>query len=63
MRFPLLRNLNHKDYSYLASLGQSKTKVHEYLPDEVIVDEGFDHMDHFYLVIQGRISMEKTVFV
>lgn len=51
MRFSVLNSLNTEEISYLATIGQSQTQVLDYLPNEIIVEEGYKNMDHFYLVV------------
>ena len=51
MRFSILNSLNTEEISYLATIGQSQTEVLDYLPNEIIVEEGYKNMDHFYLVV------------
>ena len=56
-RFELLQCLNTREIEYLAK----QVKVYQYLDNEVIINEGHYPMDHFYLVSNGTVKMEKLV--
>ena len=63
MRFSILNSLNTEEISYLATIGQSQTQVLDYLPNEIITEEGYKNMDHFYLVVSGCVRMEKFIYL
>jgi len=62
-RFSVLNCLSEDEIAYLASTGESQTKMLDYLPNEIVVPEGYKNMDHFYLVVQGSVKAERSLLI
>lgn len=63
-RFSLFNCLDNREFAQLASphsTGIAKVAVHDYLPNEIIAEEGQHQLDHLHLVVQGAVRMEKVL--